>query len=57
MSGTTVERALLALPDATRDDARAAIGWLLPEDDDEWDDLLQLTAGIPVVLAADEVAH
>ena len=43
MSGTTVERALLELPDATRDHARAAIGWLLPEDDDEWDDLLQLT--------------
>jgi hypothetical protein len=43
VSGATVERALLALPDATRDDARAGIGWLLPEDDDEWDDLLQLT--------------
>lgn len=43
MSGATVERALQELPDATRDDARAAIQWLLPEDADEWDDLLQLT--------------
>ncbi|WP_024286685.1 hypothetical protein [Cellulomonas sp. KRMCY2] len=43
MTGPSVERALLELPDATRDEARAAIEWLLPEDDDEWDGLLQLT--------------
>lgn len=43
MTGPTVERALRELPDATRDEARAAIEWLLPEDDDEWDCLLQLT--------------
>lgn len=42
MSGATVESALRKLPDATRDDARAAIEWLLSEDD-EWDSLLQLT--------------
>ncbi|HZL05522.1 MAG TPA: hypothetical protein VFE45_08900 [Coriobacteriia bacterium] len=43
MTDATVERALRELPDTTRDEARAAIEWLLPEDDDEWDDLLQLT--------------
>lgn len=43
MTDATVERALRELPDATRGDARAAIEWLLPEDDDEWGDLLQLT--------------
>jgi len=42
VTGPAIERALHELPEDTRGDARAAIEWLLPEDDDAWEDLLQL---------------
>lgn len=62
VTGEAVERALRKLPDATRDDARAAIEWLLPEDGD-WDDLLQLTVqgflwySLPVKWLTDSIHH
>lgn len=62
MTGEAVERALRELPDATRDDARAAIEWLLPEGGD-WGDLLQLTLqgflwySLPMKWLTDSIHH
>jgi hypothetical protein len=62
VTGEAVERALRELPEATRDDARAAIEWLLPDGGD-WDDLLQLNLqgflwySLPMKWLTDSVYH